>query len=99
MERKNECLGFLGILYVGHKALIGDEALRSIDKASLAIMAKDSSSGESEKLKKKIKSRHIPMIELFTGEELGRALGKEKVSCIILVDKKAAVSFMKKMGL
>lgn len=97
MKSKQDLLGFLGLLYVGDKALIGEELLEHLSKVALLIVANDAESGQSESLKRRAQSAHIPMSELFSKEELGQALGHASVTFVGITDKKAAGAYLKKL--
>jgi ribosomal protein L7Ae-like RNA K-turn-binding protein len=83
----DKTLGFLGILYRAHKALIGEEALHS-HKGALAYIASDASEN-SKRLAIKA-SRGLTTIDIYSKVELGKALGKDEVSLVLVTDKKAA---------
>ena len=90
-------LGFLGILYVSHRALIGEELFSRLEKVHFIVMANDLSSGQSKMLQKKISSRHIPTdATSFNAKELGKALGHEEINFIGITDKKSAISYVTK---
>lgn len=93
---KDPRLGFLGLLYVSKKAIIGDEFLNNLHKVVFVVMAKDISSGQGEMIKKKIQTRHIPNDVSFLKEELGHALGHDEVNYIGITDKKAAMAYISK---
>ncbi len=86
-------LGFLGILFKGHKALIGMEAKES-DKGRMAFLAYDASENSKKDVNHLIKD--IPVNERYNKKELGEALGYPEVSFILVIDKKAALSLEKK---
>jgi ribosomal protein L7Ae-like RNA K-turn-binding protein len=90
-------LGFLGILYASHRALIGDELFRHLEKVHFIVMANNLSSGQSKMWQKKISSRHIPTDAIsFNAKELGKALGHEEINFIGITDKKSAISYVTK---
>lgn len=89
-------LGLLGLLYVAHKALIGEELVASLSRCKLLIVASDAKSGQAAALRDKAKSRHLPLIDKYQAEELGRALGKDAVTAVGITDEKAAISFLGK---
>ncbi len=86
-------LGFLGILFRANKALIGEEA-RSSKKGKLAFLASDAS--ENTKKETKTLTDVLPTLTTYTKSQLGSALGYEGISFILIVDKKAANSLLKK---
>ncbi len=96
MENK-QLLGFLGLLYVSKRAIIGEDFLSHLDKAKFVVIANDLTSNQSLMIKKQIKNRHLPVDEKsFSSEELGKALGHDGVNFIGIVDKKAALAYVSK---
>jgi ribosomal protein L7Ae-like RNA K-turn-binding protein len=94
---KHELLGFLGLLYVGHKALIGEELVTRLLQVKLLIKATDATSNQALGLKRKAVNAHIPFVESFSEDELGSALGHENVTYIGIIDDKAAGAYLKKL--
>lgn len=96
MENK-QLLGFLGLLYVSKRAIIGEDFLSHLDKTKFVVIANDLTSNQSLMIKKQIKNRHLPVDEKsFSSEELGQALGHGGVNFIGIVDKKAALAYVSK---
>jgi ribosomal protein L7Ae-like RNA K-turn-binding protein len=96
MSTSNDRLGFLGLLFVAHKALIGEELLSSLTKVHLLIVAKDATSNQALSTKRRAQNAHIPLYEEFTESELGAALGRDTVTFIGIIDEKAAGAYLKK---
>lgn len=92
----DEKLGFLGLLYVAHKALIGEELLENFSKVKLLLMASDATSHQAQGLERKASLAHLPFLKEYTEEELGRALGHETITFIGIIDAKAAGAYLKK---
>ncbi len=86
-------LGFIGILFKGHKALIGNEA-KNCSKGKLAFLASDASLNTKKEVSHLLEG--IPVIERYSKAELGEALGYPEVSLILVTDKKAATSLLRK---
>ncbi len=86
-------LGFIGILFKGHKALIGNEA-KNCSKGKLAFLASDASLNTKKEVSHLLED--IPVIERYSKVELGEALGYPEVSLILVTDKKAATSLLRK---
>lgn len=86
----DNCLGFLGILYVARKALIGEEAYSSLPKAKLVLLAKDAKDGTKKMIQNAKNHHHFPLLEVYTKETLGSALGYEEVAYISIIDKRSA---------
>ncbi|MCH3910130.1 MAG: hypothetical protein LKJ81_01305 [Bacilli bacterium] len=93
---KQDTLGFLGLLYVAHKAYIGEEMIDKFSKMKIIIMAKDATSSQATSTLKKAERMHLPVVKAYDEETLGRALGHEKVTFIGIIDSKAAAAFTKK---
>ncbi len=93
---KDPRLGFLGLLYVSQKAIIGTDFISHLDKVKFVVIANDLTSGQSEMIRKKIHSRHIPTDSSFSSEELGAALGHGEINFIGITDKKSALSYVSK---
>mgnify|MGYP003595891119 CR=1 FL=1 len=93
---QNDRLGFLGLLYVAHKALIGEELYSSLSKVHLLIVAEDAHSNQALSTKRRAQSAHVPLLEEFTEAELGAALGHDSVTFIGIIDEKAAGAYLKK---
>lgn len=97
MEKKtDDRLGLLGLLFVAHKALIGEELLAALPKVRLLLEATDAHSGTALSLERRAKSAHIPLIQEYSEAELGRALGRERITFIGLIDEKAAGAYLAK---
>ncbi len=93
---KDPRLGFLGLLYVSKRAIIGEDFLSHLDKVKFVVMANDLSSNQSKAIAKKIASRHLPQDISFSSAELGLALGHDEINFIGIIDKKAALSYVSK---
>ncbi|MCI2111208.1 MAG: ribosomal L7Ae/L30e/S12e/Gadd45 family protein [Bacilli bacterium] len=92
---KNE-LGFLGLLYRGHQALIGKEAKAALAGVSLLVLASDASPRTTEEYASRAGKRGIPLLRDVSKADLGRALGRKEVSCLAILGKKAAESLLAK---
>ena len=93
---KDPSLGFLGILYVSRRAIIGEDFLSHLDKVRFVVKANNLTSNQSKSIEKMVISRHIPMDDSFTSVELGNALGYDEINFIGIVDKKAALAYVSK---
>lgn len=97
MENEKNLLGFIGLLFRANKIQIGANLWHHIDEVSLFLKAKDANSGEALRYEKKIKSRHLPLVEVnLTMAELGSALGRAEVTYIGVMGKKAAMAVLSK---
>jgi len=91
---KKDALGFLGLLYPSRQVIIGEELWRRIDEVTLIVAASDIVSGEATKYLGKIKRAHKPLFQEYSAEELGNALGHEKINFVGILRKKAAMNFL-----
>ncbi|MCR4562569.1 MAG: hypothetical protein K5694_05150 [Bacilli bacterium] len=90
-------LGFLGLLYKSHKALIGEEIRFNLPKIRLLILPKGETSRNIDNLLSKAKSSNIEIIqETYSKIDLGRSLGHEEVALVAITDKKAALAYLNK---
>ena len=94
-------LQMLGLSSKAGRAVSGEfqceEALKS-GKARLVVVAQDVSANTYKKFKKKSEYYHVPFYQLSCNKEgLGRAIGKEKRSCVAVTDTGLAGSILKKM--
>lgn len=97
-EKKRELLGFLGLLYVGHKAYIGEELVSRLSQVKLLIKATDAASNQALGFQRKAEAQHIPFAkESFSKDDLGLALGHEDVTYIGITDSKAAGAYLMKL--
>jgi len=92
----DRALGLLGMLYVSHKALIGEELTHSLSKVYLLIASTNTSSSQYHSLLKKAKTLALKVDLTYQSEELGAALGREKVTFVGITDQKAALAYLKK---
>ena len=97
MESEKNLLGFIGLLFRANKIQIGANLWHHMDQVSLFLKAVDAKSGEALRYEKKIQSRHLPLLEVpLTMAELGSALGRNEVTFIGVLDKKAAMAVLSK---
>ena len=89
-------LSFLGILNRGGNLIIGMNVLYA-HKGALLIVAKDASEGSKKKLRDFASRLCIPLSETFSQEELGSALGYEKISCALLSSRHEANAYLAKL--
>lgn len=88
----NEALQFLGLLNRGGALRFGGNLEASLNKAALLVLAKDA----SENTKKAYVKQGLPVLEAFSKEELGRALGFEEISAVAVLNRKAAKALLEK---
>ena len=89
-------LGFIGILYRSHDALIGEKLLTHLNEVKLVVVANDISSNQAKSSLRSIESRHIPTVFGPSSLELGKAVGHEIVNFVGITSKKAASSYLEK---
>ena len=88
-------LGFLGILNRGKKTLIGAAAYEGIAKGRYAFLAKDAAKNTIKEARSALAKHPLPCDESYTKEELGKAIGYESVSFIVITDPHAAKKLIK----
>jgi len=89
-------LGFIGLLYRGHQALIGKEIKTAFAGISLLVIASDASPRLAEEFVERAAKRGIPVLRDVTKADLGIALGRTEVSCLAIPNKKAAEGLLAK---
>lgn len=94
--KQDRALGLIGMLYVSHRALIGEELAHSLGKVRLLIAGNDLSSAQSLSLLKKAETLALKVDTTYSSEELGSALGRKKVSFVGITEKKAANAYLEK---
>ncbi len=85
MQLKNRILQQIGLAKRAGQLIFGFEKVKiwlKENKAALAIVAKDGSQAEIERLG--LSARNITMVQILEKEELGKALGRDKVVHIVL---------------
>ena len=91
----------LGLCSKAGKAASGEfqceDAVRS-RTARVVLLASDASGNTVKKFQNKCEFNHIPIFTLFCNkEELGRAIGKEKRSCVAVTDAGLAGVLLKSL--
>lgn len=89
-------LGFLGLLYKGHQALIGKDVKAAFAGISLLVIASDASPRLAKEFTERAEKHSIPLLRDVDKATLGKALGRKEVSCLALPNKKAAESLLAK---
>ena len=82
-----DVLNTLGLAYRAKKVVLGEEVLNRISKVKLIFLASDISDKSRERYEKKCHYYGIDHIDDYSSEELSRALGKNNVKVIGIVDK------------
>lgn len=91
----DKVLGFLGILFKANKALIGETA-RASKKGKLALLATDASENSKKEAYLLSEKWGYEILECYSKEVLGNALGYESVGFVIITDPKAAKAIIAK---
>ncbi len=84
-QLKNKILQQIGLAKRSGHLIFGFEKVKiwlKKNQAALAIIAKDGSQAEIERLG--LSTRNIPIVQTLNREELGKALGRDKVVHIVL---------------
>lgn len=96
MRMGKDELGFLGLLYRGHEAIIGKEIKENFAGLSLLVVASDASPRLAKEYGERAEKNGIPLLRSVDKATLGKALGKSEVSCLALKSRKAADSLLAK---
>lgn len=101
MEKDKRVMQTLGICSKAGKAASGEfqceEAIRK-GVAGVVFVSKDASDNTYKKFKNKCEFYHVPFYMLSCSkEELGRAIGREKRSCVAVTDEGLAGVLMKNL--
>ncbi len=94
----DKTLGFIGIINKGRKVLIGESAYYQIEKGYYSFLASDCSENTKKAALKALKKKEMPVDTSHTKGELGKAIGYQEVSFLIVTDKKAAKKLMSEKG-
>ncbi len=92
--------GLVGLARRGARLAVGFEACAkalSQKKAALIILADDVSLSTADRIKSKFQEASVPMIVHGTKSEWGRALGREEVGVMAVLDNGLANAIMLKM--
>jgi len=92
--------GLVGLARRGGRLAVGFESCAKAllqKKAALIILADDLSPSTADRLKSKLPDASIPMIVHGMKSEWGRALGREEVGVMAVLDKGLAEAIMLKL--
>ena len=89
-------LGFLGLLNRGKKTVVGEAILPSMRSGDALIVASDASPDIAKKLIHHAERKQVILLSDITKERLGAALGFEKLSAVLIIDRKAAKALLAK---
>lgn len=79
----------LGLAYKGKRILIGEDVIKDLpkNKIKLIILANDVSENTLKRYQDKANHYQVELIQMFSKEELGQALGKDLVAAIGIKDE------------
>ncbi len=83
----DKTLNLLGLAYRAHKTVLGEQVLKRISKVRLLILASDISEKSKERYLKKCHYYHIDSRDDISSEDLSKALGKENVKVVGIIDE------------
>ena len=92
-----EALTVLGLAYRARKTVLGEEVLNRIGKVKLLFLASDISESSRKRFEKKCRYYGIEHIDVFSGEELSEALGKNNVKAVGITDAGLSETIRKKL--
>lgn len=92
-----EALKVLGLAYRARKLILGEEVLEQIKKVKLLFIASDISEKSRQRFLKKCHYYNIDYIDAYDTEELSRALGKDNVKIIGIIDAGFTKTILKKI--
>ncbi len=103
MTEKERISGLLGLAYRARKTICGDFAAANHLKkhtVPMLFLARDGGSDNTEKYRRLAQRKGIAVVDMFTKEELGQAVGKMQNVVVLLTDAgfaKAIAKVMKTM--
>jgi len=83
----DKILSLLGIMNKANKLMFGDNCLDAMSKLHYLFIASDISSKQKERYSKKCYFYKLEYNDLYTSEELSKAIGKTNVKVIGITDK------------
>ena len=92
-----EAAGMLGILNRGKMLAFGPATLGAMRKASLLLLARDGSAWTKQDALAEAEKYHVPVYYVETKIELGRPLGRDELTAVAVLSKKAAASLLSKL--
>lgn len=91
-------LNNIGLAYKAKKVILGtDLVISNINKITLVLLASDANLNTIRKITNKTKLFNIPINDLYSKEELSKAIGKYNVSVIGVTDR-GFLNLLKKKG-
>lgn len=93
----NEALGMLGILNRAKLLAFGPAVDGLFHKAKLVLLAEDASPRRKKEVLAAVNGKKIPLHLIQSKIELGRALGRDELSVVLVLDAKAAKSLLAKL--
>ncbi|MBQ8292170.1 MAG: ribosomal L7Ae/L30e/S12e/Gadd45 family protein [Bacilli bacterium] len=98
MNKKS--LNYLGIAKRSGNILCGtDMVVKSLSggKIKLILLASDASANTKDKIIKKAYFYEIPVMETFTSSDLSKAVGKDHIMVMALIDEGLTKAFLKEV--
>ncbi|MEG2017320.1 MAG: ribosomal L7Ae/L30e/S12e/Gadd45 family protein [Clostridium sp.] len=95
---QNKFLNFLGIAKKSRNLVEGYNACEEEikrNKVSLCILSEECAENTKNKFQKYCSDRNIPVISGLTDEELGNAIGREKINVLAVKDSKISKNLIK----
>ncbi len=91
-----EALGFLGLLNRGGKTVVGEAIPKAMREGNALILATDISPDIGKKLSDKAARHGVFILTGIDMVTLGEALGFQKLSAVLIADRKASKALLKK---
>jgi len=93
----DKILSLLGLINRANKTMLGDNCLDNMASLHYLFIASDISSKQKERYSKKCYFYKLESNDLYTSEELSKAIGKTNVKVIGITDKGFADSIKDKL--
>ena len=91
----NKVLNTLGLAYRAKKVVFGDEILDNFNRVKLLIIASDISEKSRKRFLSKCEYYNVDFIDEFNGDEISKALGKNNIKTVGIIDEGFRKSLLK----
>lgn len=91
-------LSLIGLMYRAKKLVLGESVLENIESVKYLLIASDASDKTKERYLKKCSFYNIDYYDDFSSLELSKALGKENIKIIGIIDEGFKETLIKKIG-
>ncbi|MEG0077749.1 L7Ae/L30e/S12e/Gadd45 family ribosomal protein [Anaerorhabdus sp.] len=93
----NKIAGYLGLANRARKTVIGDSAIKAIQKkdAKLVLLAEDCSLNTQKKVLDKCEFYHVEVVRVMRSIDLAYAIGRAEVSFVAICDEGFAKAIQK----